>query len=242
MKKYLLLATLSFLLSPSFGEENEFYSCFKKNAEGYYSQCQQDKFLYENFFQNKKNGVFVEIGAHNGIAHSNTKFFEDIGWAGLCIEPNPEVFEELKKNRTSICVQGCVSDKPGTASFLKVSGAPEQLSGLMDKYEPDHLKRVFREVTEPGSKGSVEVINVECFLLNDLLEKNKMYRVDFLSIDTEGGEFEIVKSIDFDRFDIEFIDVENNFNTQEIRSFLASKGYELVTNTGWDDIFRKKSS
>ncbi len=237
--KFLILYALFALISsPILRGEN--YSAIKKNEEGYYGQCQQDKYLNEAYFKNKRRGTFVEIGAHNGVAYSNTKFFEDLGWKGICIEPIPEVFEELKTNRKALCIQGCISDKPGKAKFLHVKG-PEMLSGLLNKYEAEHLKRVHREVAEVGSEGGTEVIEVDCFLLNDILEQTKTYHVDLLSIDTEGGELGIIKSIDYDKFDIDLIDVENNYNCPEIKTFLTSKGYSLVINTGWDEIYKKNS-
>jgi hypothetical protein len=63
----------------------------------YYSQYGQDKFLFENFFINKKEGFFLDIGAHDGVNGNNTFLFEKIGWSGVCIEPIPSVFEKLKK-------------------------------------------------------------------------------------------------------------------------------------------------
>lgn len=66
----------------------------------FYSQCGEDQFLNENFFKNKMNGVYVELGALDGILYSNTKFFEDtLNWSGVLIEPHPNKFDFLKKNR-----------------------------------------------------------------------------------------------------------------------------------------------
>ena len=61
----------------------------------FYSQFEQDKFVYENFFINKNKGYFVDIGAHDGVTFSNSKFFEELEWDGVCIEPNPKVFSIL---------------------------------------------------------------------------------------------------------------------------------------------------
>lgn len=205
----------------------------------FYSQCGQDQYIYESFFKEKPKGIFIDIGAHDGITFSNTKFFEELGWEGICIEPIPEVFEELKKNRSSICVKGCISDKAGTGRFLRIKGYPEMLSGLLDYYDPTHLGRALTEIYSAPTN-SCDVIAVECFLLNDILEKNGYFHVDYLSLDTEGGEFEILQSIDFEKFDIEIIEVENNFNESKIRYFLASKGYEFMGQAGWDDVFRKR--
>jgi FkbM family methyltransferase len=204
----------------------------------FYSQCGQDAYIYDHFFKETPKGVFVDIGAHDGITFSNTKFFEELGWEGICIEPIPEVFEKLKKNRSSICVQGCISNKSGMGRFLRIKGHPEMLSGLIDYYDPNHLGRALTEV-HSSPENSCEVIPVECFLLNDILEKNSYFHVDYLSLDTEGGELDILQSIDFEKFDIEIVEVENNFGESKIRSFMASKNYEFVGQAGWDDVFRK---
>ena len=66
----------------------------------YYSQCQEDIFLNENIFKNKKNGTYIELGALDGVLYSNTKFFEDsLNWKGILIEPHPEKFKLLQINR-----------------------------------------------------------------------------------------------------------------------------------------------
>lgn len=207
----------------------------------YYSQCGQDQFLNEHFFKNKPNGVFVEVGAFDGISLSNTKFFEELGWTGLCIEPIPEKFQTLRKNRSCLCIQGCVSDSNRIDQFLWLEGEPAMLSGLLSKYDERHLQRIHEEVATRSFGREPQTIDVQCYLLNDLLKVHQLFYVDFLSIDTEGGELEILQSIDYDRFHIEFIDVENNFHDPEIVNFMISKGYEHIGNTGWDDLFKKKS-
>jgi hypothetical protein len=89
----------------------------------YYSQYGQDKFAHEKFFNNKKDGIFVDIGAHDGISYSNTYFFEKhLEWQGICIEPLPKVFEDLTTNRNCICINGCIADTTQQKKFLQVNG------------------------------------------------------------------------------------------------------------------------
>ena len=78
----------------------------------FYSQYKQDEWLYNNHFKNKKNGTFLEIGADDGIDKSNTKFFEDLGWVGMCIEASPKRFKLLKNNRNCICGRSCFNNPP----------------------------------------------------------------------------------------------------------------------------------
>ncbi|MDP3889520.1 MAG: FkbM family methyltransferase [bacterium] len=216
-------------------------SCLPNAHAKYYSQCQQDKFINEFFFKNKKNGVFVDIGAHDGMSFSNTYFFEsELGWHGICIEPLPEIFSQLQKNRKCICINGCISNKSGEAQFLKVGGPCEiqMLSGLLEKYDPRHVNRIKRELASCG--GMATIISVPCFTINEILKKYNTFHIDYLSIDTEGGELDILKSIDFDTFDIKIIDVENNYNDPEFRNFLEKKGYTYVTTLAWqDEIYAK---
>lgn len=202
----------------------------------FYSQYAQDQFVYNNFFQGKRDGIFVDIGAHNGVTISNSKFFEDsLNWRGICIEPIPEIFEQLEKNRKAICIQGCIANKEGTAQFIRFSGGyyGEMFSGLSNSYSESS----FEYFKQEGLK--YEMVEVQCYLLNNILEKNGLYHVDYLSIDTEGGELDILKSIDFEKFDIDVIGVENNTNTSRIARFLARKGYTFQKHVGADDIFKK---
>ena len=73
--------------------------------EKYYSQIGQDKFVNE-FFKGKLNGVFVDIGAHDGESGSNSLFLEKHrNWSGICIEPGPAEYKKLEESRTSINVK-----------------------------------------------------------------------------------------------------------------------------------------
>jgi FkbM family methyltransferase len=205
----------------------------------YYSQCGQDKFANEIFFKNRKNGVFVDIGAHDGIELSNTYFFEkELNWTGLCIEPIPSVFEKLKNNRKCICINGCASNETRVAEFLKISGPLETLSGIIDMYDPQHVERIQRDLAIHG--GSYEIIRVQCYNINDLFRQNGITHIDFLSIDTEGGELEILQSIDFSNVQIDVITVENNYSSPDFVPFLKKQGFEFVTSLYQDMIFVNK--
>ncbi len=208
----------------------------------YYSQYGQDKFVNKTFFKNSRNGVFVDIGAHDGISLSNTYFFEkELGWTGICLEPMPHVFNQLQKNRKCLCICGCISiaEHNSTHPFLQISGYPEMLSGLMDKFDPKHLSRILYEVQEYG--GSYQIIDVPCYNLNQILEDAGINHVNFLSLDTEGGEFEILQNFDFSKCQVDVITVEDNYRIDPFISLLADKGFEFVTSLGQDLIFVDKN-
>ena len=214
---------------------------YSQANNSFYSQCGQDSFLHHKFFSTKRDGVFVDIGAHDGKTYSNTYFFENRGWKGLCIEPLPEIFAQLCKNRTCICIEGCIYDKADVARFLRVGSLigehTDMLSGIVENYHPNHLRRIAREIS--NGAGFCEEIVVKCYSLNELLEQHNFHHVDYLSIDTGGGELDILKSIDFERFTIDVIGVENNYNGTAFEQFLKTKGYQKLTQFSYssDEIY-----
>lgn len=211
---------------------------YPKPIDGYFSQKGQDKFLNEQIFRGKKNGFFVEVGAHDGRSFSNSFFFErNLGWSGICIEPNPAIFEQLVKNRHCICERVCISDQMGTMPFVKCSGyILEMYSGLLKNCDPRHLERIDKEIALYG--GKKEIISVDCTSFKELFRRHKVSQVDFLSIDIEGGEEAALRSIDFDEVKIDVILVENNFNEDKIKNYLLSRGYRYINRVGKDDIYR----
>lgn len=206
-------------------------------AEHFYSQCGQDEYIFKNIFPGKNKGIFIEIGAYDGIKLSNTLFFELQGWTGICIEPIPEMFEQLKKNRACVCIQGCVTDHGGTALFRR-AGVGGMLSGLVEKYDPRHVQRIEQE------HGFSDYYQVSCYTLSQILSDYKLDKVDFLSIDTEGGELDILKSLSEQELAcIDVICVEDNFYNSkncEIEKYLTSNNFKLVVRLGHDLIFRNK--
>jgi FkbM family methyltransferase len=206
-------------------------------ASPYFSQDGQDKFIHEKFFVNKRDGIFLDIGANDGITFSNTYFFEkQMGWKGICVEPNPDIFKELVKVRDATCLNAAISNQIGSATFLKIDG-PNMLSGLVDFYHEDHLRWVQDELKQHGYKR--EEIQVQCYKINELLDSHGIKKVDYMSIDTEGGEFNIIETIDFKKISIDVISIENPYNDKRIKSLLVNNGYKLKNVVGWDEIYHK---
>jgi FkbM family methyltransferase len=208
----------------------------------YFSQIGQDRFI-DNFFSGKENGFFVDIGASDGKYFSNTYFFEKFkNWKGICIEPLPTEFNKLNLNRSSINLNLCVSDFEGETDFTYVEGFYDypinMLSGISDKYNSLHVERINQEVNKCG--GKIESIKVPVRPLQSIFDEFGVTHVDFCSIDTEGSEFEIVKSIDFDRTSIKVFIIENNYNETNIKDFLETKGYVFHSKIEWDDVFVMK--
>ncbi|MGC2310063.1 MAG: FkbM family methyltransferase [Candidatus Babeliaceae bacterium] len=198
---------------------------------GYKSQIGQDKFLNEYVFNNKKKGVFIDIGAHDGITYSNTYFFEkELGWTGICLEPLPKEFEKLRKNRDCICIDACIAAHEGTVPFMLIDDVLEDygnmLSGMVHTYDERHFKRLLNELKEKG--GNIHIVDMPAYRLDTILYKYGFFNIDYISLDTEGSEFEILQTIDFQRFHIKALTVENNYADPRIRTFLKEQGFTFI--------------
>lgn len=203
----------------------------------FYSQDGQDRFLYEKYFKKMdKPGIFVEVGAYDGKTYSNTLLLEEyLGWHGLCIEPLAAAYKQLIQNRKCICIHGCIGLHSGTRKFLEITGAPQMLSGFVDTYDPRHLQRIMLELKRDG--GNCKEIIVPVFNLTELLFSYNIDHVDYLSIDTEGSELEILKSIDFKRIRIDVLTVENNYNENCIGNYLKKYNFKYTRKIGGDEVY-----
>lgn len=178
----------------------------------------------------KRGGYFVEFGATNGILLSNTWLLEkDFGWHGICAEPNPKFFEELKSNRLCIVSPACIGSRTGDEVEFVFADVFGGMVSDIDKDEHSHTRGAYLQ-----ESGSVRLVTVS---LHDFLIQNEApKRIDYLSIDTEGSEFSILESFPFDQWDIRHITVEHNHtpHRQLIRELLESNGYQCQ-EAKWDD-------
>lgn len=199
-----------------------------------YSQYKQD-LIVSYLLNNQKKGFFLDIGAHDGISLSNTYALEnEQQWNGILIEPNPVVFDDLNKNRTSISVNAAIAENNGKMIFRLISGYAEMLSGLLCFFSSEHIKRIDDEIKKYG--GSFSDIEIDCLNINDLLQKYQVEKIDYLSIDVEGAEEKILRSIDLNHIYINVITAENADNDKSLRLYMKERGYTIV-NLGTDDLF-----
>jgi FkbM family methyltransferase len=204
------------------------------------SQHHQDEFII-NYFNGKKNGVFVDIGAHDGITLSNTYVLEkEYGWAGICVEPMPHQYKALIECRDCITVNCAIYDKNGIEKFTMVEydGYPDMLSGISKDITIHHMSGILSESSRMGAQ--LKYVEVPTRILQEILDENNILEIDYLSVDVEGAELKVMKSIDFNKTSIKVIDFENGEGTSQVRDYLISKGYSFYKRLGIDDIFIKK--
>ena len=221
------------VLRPEFSRE-------QLDREGYRSQYGQDKWVVETLLPRTAKGVFVDVGAHDGVSFSNTCYLEQkLNWTGVAVEPMPEVFAKLEQNRHCHKLQCAVGAASGTAQFTVLSGYAEMLSGLTATYDPRHLHRIEREQAEHG--GAVQTISVQVLTLSEVLDRFQLQHVDYLNIDTEGAELALLQNFPFERYDIRVIGVENNYQDGRIPDLLTRHGYRFHSILG-DEFYIKTSS
>jgi FkbM family methyltransferase len=184
------------------------------------SQLRQDLFVIFEL-KGKKRGYFVEFGATNGIDLSNTYLLEtEFSWTGILAEPARVWERQLKANRPNTSIETLCVWKDSNSSLTFNETAVAELS-TVDSFsdKDDH-----RNTRLGGKKYEVQTIS-----LNDLLLKHQAPKqIDYLSIDTEGSEYEILKAFNFNEFNIKIITVEHNYTPtrQLIFALLTSYGYK----------------
>jgi FkbM family methyltransferase len=161
----------------------------------------------------KENGFYCEVGACDGLIHSNTFFLEKIkNWKGILCEPASFWLENLKINRPNSIIES-------TPIF------------------PDHKYNV-NFVEKQGGRSFVDfqkkekaINKTNTLSLTDLFVKNSVKEVDYLSIDTEGSEYEILTSLNFEKFRPKIITIEHNYNKEKrkkILYYLSKKNYRRI--------------
>lgn len=196
-----------------------------------YSQIYQDHWVLSRL-NGKTEGFFVDFGASDGITFSNSYLLEKaFGWNGILCEPLTRHHKQLFELRNCHINTNCVYPETGKVLTFSESVNEDMLSCLEEHKEANKTyERSFKVLT---------------ISINDLLDLyNAPNEIDYLSLDTEGGEYEILQSLDWNKYSISVITVEHNWGEkrQPIYDFLTSKGYERFdTNASkWDDWYFKK--
>ncbi len=183
----------------------------------------------------KRDGYFVEFGATNGVDSSNTYLLEkEFGWRGILAEPAKCWHEALRANRECHIETDCVWRHSG-----QVLAFSEQDNGEFSTIDSYRSVDIHRKLRRQGKKYDVVTISLE-----DLLDKyGAPQKIDYLSIDTEGSEFEILSSLTFKKYQFRIITCEHNFTParEKIVSLLSRNGYvrTLAEFSRYDDWFVK---
>lgn len=161
-------------------------------ARKYYGQSGED-FLVWHLFEGVSNGVYLDVGAHDGVKRSNTVSFEVAGWKGMCIEPHPFYFAKCRYHRPKAIVvhaAAASADKENVPFYTTEFGALSTLNKEMGPFFKEHFNcfSSFKEVKVPTRK------------VDTLLAQHKFTHLDFVSIDVEGSEMEVLKGFTIPKY------------------------------------------
>lgn len=208
----------------------------------WYSQSGEDLHLFNTFFRNQVAGSYLELGALQGEKYSNTfSFHRYLGWRGVLIEASPMSFAKLVQNRPhDICVNAAVCENSTEVHYCE----GEEVGGIWEYMDPD-----FRQLWHPGASveknprtGSPMPL-IPCLPLTSILQRIGFLSFDFFSLDVEGAELAVLKSINFSIVHFKVICIETRPRPQQfvddVKELMLKNGYKWMGLVDRNDWFSK---
>lgn len=179
-------------------------------------------------WKNKKPGFYVEIGAHDGKKKNSTYILEKDGWRGVCVEPTPQSFKQLEQNRTCRCENVAVWRTRGVQKFAVY---PNDLAfnGIVESLDKDHLERLDEAVFTETRTCTWQDLDLP-------------QQIDYLQLDVEGAEIQVLECIDWRIQLISYICIEDNSaadGSPAYNDYMISLGYECVCRQQVDFLWMK---
>jgi len=181
-----------------------------------------------DFFNRRPQGVFVEVGANHPTQENQTWFLEQQGWSGVLVEPNPGLFQLLREQRPRSRAVHAAVGAPGQP------GEVDLLLGLNDLHST--LAPVL------GDPLSGQTVRVPLRTLDSILAETGVTRIDFLSVDVEGMELQVLQGLDFKKHAPELILIEEHRRDYTKHFYLRRQGYRLVKRTGRNNWYVPEAS
>lgn len=201
-----------------------------------FSQLGQDLWVVQRLGV-KRVGFFVDIGATDGVLLNNTYLLEkQYDWRGICIEPSQNDYRALQRNRTCMVSDACVWSVTGEEMEFILAKEYGGLAAVADDDMHAAKRQAYRELGE--------VVRVRTTSLNDLLRDcNAPAEIDYISLDVEGAEFDILNTFDFAKWSVSVWTVEHNYAPQrtKIRALMEQHGY-ACQEAEWDDWYFRVDS
>ena len=212
----------------------------------FYSQQGEDRIIFEEIYNQNPPicGNYIELGAMDGITYSNTKFFADTyNWNGVLIEPVPNLYQHLIRNRPNDeCYNFAITQEDGEVEFL---------GNFATSARTDIMTPGFKAAWHGGNNNTYRVKSTP---ISKLVPFEKYPKIDFFSLDVEGGELDVLESFDW-RIDVHLILIEINAEGQtneghawgeyfdleraeKCRQLLRDKGFTFVKRVGGNDLWR----
>jgi FkbM family methyltransferase len=196
----------------------------------WHSQYGEDALLARIF--ERPTGVCVEVGANDGATYSNTKYFEELGWVCILIEPAPHLFSQLQLNRKGIQFN-CAASSKEAQMVLHIPQGYDLFSSL----EPQST--MSEELSK--TRTAIESVIVPVRPLDSILYESGVGAIDFVSIDVEGHELEVLRGFDLTRWNptIVLIEDKSDLKITDVERHMATHGYQRFYRSGGNDWYTK---
>ena len=202
----------------------------------YYAEFSTDKYVRENFFKGRNtNMAMAEIGAGPIEFYSMSKHFRDSGWRCVCVDPNPKFAKHHRDAGNEIYELACSSES-GESSFdvFETGGWSRDNDGI--SYSSLGL-RYDKSNTNPTKTFIVKIVT-----LNDLLESINLEKLDFVSIDVEGWELDVMRGFDTTKYTPAVILLENYNHDSAYNQYMESIGYTYHSKIKYNYIYTRISN
>jgi FkbM family methyltransferase len=201
---------------------------FRRRTLRYYNTPTHNDRWVVDLFAGKRGGFFVEAGALDGIGGSCTYALERyLGWTGILVEPGLS-FPALRRNRRrSICEAVCLSNRPGLVTF--VDAQESGYSGIKDVLLAESARHLARwgKPREQWRQGAYGERTVAAVTLHDLLIRHQAPPIiEYVALDLEGAEFQVLRDFPFDRYRILTLSIEGD----ACHELLLARGYRATHN------------
>lgn len=200
----------------------------------FYGQHGEDQYI-KTLFPEGYIGTCVDVGAYDGISMSNTLHFEQRGWRCLCIEPIDEAYEKCEAIRKQT-VKCCASDRDKEDQDFTVFYLGKENSSAISSLEPDQrlIQSHHHLITDK------KTYKVPVRSLTSLLDEfHYPINIDFISIDTENTELDVLKGLDLIRYNVRLFVIEDNFNEPFCEEYLRQYNYQKINRIGVNNLFLK---
>jgi len=206
-----------------------FTSIFPKNLKTYFKKFrkfnalnQLDKKMLE--FINYENGYFIECGANDGVDQSNTWYYEKIlNWSGILIEPLSKQFQELKKNRSK------------KNKFFNMALCSSESNNTMILEDNDLTSSTSKQNNKTVKSNTESVQSTTLTKILDEVSAPNL--IDFFSLDVEGFEDQVIKGINFNKYNFKYFLIETK--NEKVINFLFNKNYVLIKKLSYHDLLFK---
>ena len=184
-----------------------------------YAQWGDDSLVWE-YFHRRPHGFFIEVGANDPVALSQTYLLEQNGWAGILVEPQAACCARLRevRKRARVVQAAC--------------GPPDQKGKARFRVAADHTRSVLAAQEPAPETAFTGTVEVDVVTLDDLLAASGSPKPDFVSIDVEGAELGVLQGFDLGRYKPELLLIEDHVEDLRLHSYLRAHAYKLVRRTG----------